>query len=105
MPVVAVSGYIVGFRVKTSKDNNTYGVLDLLQFGIGERQTELIPILVFDIDIIEYLNARYMDGEIRAISLVVNITSGKKNESIWVVEKIVNFNSCVKEDNRDGNSS
>lgn len=92
MATVGVSGYLAGFRMKNSEKSGNYAVLDLLQFGDEEKQSELIRILVYEIEIIEGFIKTYRKGEIRSISMVAEIITSSKN-IMWICSEIVTLGS------------
>lgn len=87
MPRVAISGYIVGFRFRENKENKRYGVVDLLQFGSQQSDSEIVPLLVYDDELQIYLNQRFIVGQIRPASFICNLIQREKSW-MWIAEKI-----------------
>lgn len=94
MPRVAISGYIVGFRFRENKENTRYGVVDLLQFGSQQSDSEIVPLLVYDKDLQITLNQRFLVGQIRPASFTCNIIQRDKSW-MWVADKLVDIQKDV----------
>lgn len=70
-----ISGYITGYRNKESKGNK-FGILDVLQFGDASRESSIIPIYVFDVDLIGTLT-EIAYNNMKPISCIVSIKEDK----------------------------
>lgn len=94
MPRVAISGYIVGFRFRENKENTRYGVVDLLQFGSQQSDSEIVPLLVYDKDLQIHLNQRFLVGQIRPASFLCNIVIREKSW-MWVADQVLDVGKDV----------
>lgn len=98
MPGVAISGYMVSYILKDGKEEK-YGVVDLLQFGAKNQRSELVPLLVYDPEIRDWLFKCYEYGKIFPCSFICSVISiPKTKDTMWVVERVIDYR---KKDIRD----
>mgnify|MGYP001347471974 CR=1 FL=1 len=102
MPRVAISGYIVGFRLRENAKQERYGVVDLLQFGSQQSDSEIVPLLVYDQDLQRYLYQRFLVGQIRPASFLCNIISRDKSGWMWVADRLLDLKPDVSRQDDDG---
>lgn len=93
MARVAITGTTVGYCVKSNeKTGEKYGVIDLLQYGEQNQRSELMPLLVYDTEILSWLQNRFSRSKHYLSAYVCNvITLPTKKEILWVVTAVKKF--------------
>ncbi len=89
MAIVAVSGYITGYGIRQGT-NGQYCIIDLLQFGDRDKRSEIIPILVYDSEIQNALYSAYTNGDIRDITMLVDIVKNK-TDYMWICTRVLHL--------------
>lgn len=95
MPRVAVSGYITGVRQKENKEGKPYGIVDLLQFGDSQSDSELIHLIVYEPALIREVTSAYSFGQARPSSFIANIISREKSGTMWVVQQVIDIREPI----------
>lgn len=98
MPRVAISGYIVGFRLRENAKQERYGVVDLLQFGSQQADSEIVPLLVYDRDMQTHIHQRFLVGQIRPASFFCNIVTREKSGWMWIADRLVELGRNVSQE-------
>ncbi|USG68562.1 hypothetical protein NDK47_27570 (plasmid) [Brevibacillus ruminantium] len=98
MPRVAISGYIVGFRLRENAKQERYGVVDLLQFGSQQADSEIVPLLVYDRDMQVHIHQRFLVGQIRPASFFCNIVTREKSGWMWIADRLVELGRNVSQE-------
>ena len=101
MATVAVSGFIVGYRIRTSKNDNPYGVVDLLQIGDSSSDSNIIYVLIYDEEIKTWLQDRYLSGQIVPISIECKILSQDRKNMMWICNKIFDLKADVRKKEKE----
>jgi hypothetical protein len=98
---VLLSGYMVGFRVKTT-ETGKLGLIDLLQFGTAQKPATLKELVIYDSEIIDWLvkNHRYTGGIPLIVCHcdVVDLSNTRaKDKEMWVIIRLKQYKSNAVE--------